>query len=180
MKRIWAWMVYPCIWIIRIAQSRGYGVQSPSDYSLLRTVIREHGDYYSYKRICKDQSSQRCRLGKLYFRLANWLQPHEIVTNDYQSFFQAGCKNAVVSDVPSGTISLMRLVVSGDYRDKMTAVYKHVDEDSVLIVEDIWADFGFWREVVDSPLTSVCFDLYFCGVVFFDKKRYKKLYKVNF
>ncbi|MCR4582360.1 MAG: hypothetical protein K5764_02235 [Prevotella sp.] len=180
MKRIWAWMVYPCVWISRIARSRGYGVQSPSDYSMLRTVIREHGDYYSYKHLCKGQSSHRCRLGKFYFRLANWLQPSEIVTDNFQSFFQAGCKKAVVCDVPSGKISLMRIVVSGDYRNKMKDVYKQVQEDSVLIVEDIWADSRFWKEVVESPLTGVCFDLYFCGVVFFDKKRYKKLYKVNF
>ena len=37
-----------------------------------------------------------------------------------------------------------------------------------------------WRKVVEERPGVVTFDLYYCGLVFFDKKRYKQNYIINF
>ena len=36
------------------------------------------------------------------------------------------------------------------------------------------------KDIVDDDRTGVSFDLYDCGLVFFDKQRYKKNYIINF
>ena len=37
-----------------------------------------------------------------------------------------------------------------------------------------------WKEIVDDDRTGITYDLYDCGIVFFDKKKYKQNYIVNF
>ena len=37
-----------------------------------------------------------------------------------------------------------------------------------------------WRSVVAEMQGVVTFDLYYCGLVFFDKKRFKQNYVINF
>lgn len=62
----------------------------------------------------------------------------------------------------------------------MGYIYNNVDNRSVVIVEGIQRDKDFWSEVVADQRTGVTFDLYYCGLVLFDKKRVKKNYIINF
>jgi hypothetical protein len=39
---------------------------------------------------------------------------------------------------------------------------------------------AFWKEIVSSEQFPTTFDLYYCGIIFFDQKRYKENYIVNF
>jgi hypothetical protein len=39
---------------------------------------------------------------------------------------------------------------------------------------------SFWKKVIADHRTGVSFDLYYCGVIFFDHKMYKRNYIVNF
>jgi hypothetical protein len=55
-----------------------------------------------------------------------------------------------------------------------------VTSDSVLVVEGIQRDKRFWRELISDHRTGITFDLYYCGIVLFDKKRQKKNYIINF
>lgn len=77
-------------------------------------------------------------------------------------------------------IELERLEVFEDYRAKMDMIYNKVDDSSVLVIDKIYRDMDFWHEVEKDSRTSVTFDLYYCGIVFFDMKRHKMNYKVNF
>ena len=43
------WVKRWLIWIYRWRHCRGFGVQSPTDYSFIRYVINEHYPYYAYK-----------------------------------------------------------------------------------------------------------------------------------
>ena len=55
--------------------------------------------------------------------------------------------------------------------------------EALLIVEGIHRSksaLRLWRRMADHPRTSVSFDLYTCGILFFDKKRIKQHYIVNF
>jgi len=38
----------------------------------------------------------------------------------------------------------------------------------------------FWREVAGDERSRITFDLYYCGLVMFDKKRHQMNYIINF
>jgi hypothetical protein len=54
------------------------------------------------------------------------------------------------------------------------------DQQTVLVVEDICRNRPLWQQIARDPRTGTTFDLYYCGIVFFDTKRYKHNYKINF
>jgi len=167
------------VWLRRIGHCRGFGIQSPFDYWLVRYVINEHWPYYQYAELGQNDDKLTRKLGKLYFRLANWRQPELIMSNGFQSYFKAGCNRAkVVTEV--NRLELGRLALEGNYRQMMSSIYNKVDNNSVLVVEHIWQDMGFWNELVADERTGVTFDLYYCGLVFFDKSRHKQNYIINF
>jgi hypothetical protein len=70
--------------------------------------------------------------------------------------------------------------LEGDYRRRLSSIYNKVSDDSVLIVEGIGHDTNFWRELTEDKRVRVTFDLYYCGIVLFDKKRHKQNYIINF
>ena len=79
------------IWLSRIHRCRGFGIQSPTDYAFVRYVVNEHWPYYAYDSL-PDDPWLTSKLGKLYFRLANWRQPTVMLADRYQSYWQAGCR----------------------------------------------------------------------------------------
>ena len=54
------------------------------------------------------------------------------------------------------------------------------DQQTVLVVEDICRNRPLWQQIARDQRTGTTFDLYYCGIVFFDTKRYKHNYKINF
>lgn len=169
--------LYPLIWLSRVFHCRGFGIQSPTDYWIVRYVINEHWPYYIYGDIGKSDAWLKRKLGRLYFRLTNWRQPKVVETDSYQEYFRAGCKNLVFG--PSS--ELVRIDVStGDYKTKFRSIYDKVEDDTVLIIEGINRDKEFWQFVKADKRTSITFDLYYCGLVLFDKKRHKTNYIINF
>ena len=170
------WFTHPFVWLSRIHRCRGFGIQSPTDYWLVKCVINEHWPYYQYSVLGKGDDALKRKLGKLYFRLANWRQPSTIESYGYLDYLQAGCQTATFG--PS--VELIRLELVGDYRSRLLCIYNKVENDTVLVVEDIRRDWGFWREIVSDERTGITFDLYYCGIVLFDKQRYKQNYIINF
>lgn len=66
------------IWLKRCTHCRGFGVQSPSAYRFIRYVINEHYPYYAYEELKEHMnmlSKHQHKLGRLFFRLANFWQP---------------------------------------------------------------------------------------------------------
>ena len=164
------------VWLSRIGHCRGFGIQSPTDYWLVRYVINEHWPYYQYEALGQDDDWLAQKLGRLYFRLANWRQPKVIESTGYQAYLQAGCRRAVFG----ASTELIRLTLEGDYRSRLSHIYNKVEDGTVVIVEGIWRDKDFWREIVNGEQARITFDLYYCGIVLFDRKRHKENYIVNF
>ena len=164
------------VWLKRIGHCRGFGIQSPTDYRLVRYVINEHWPYYQYETLGDGDEWLTRKLGLLYFRIANWRQPHMIESEGFQQYLQAGCWRAKFGD----STELIRLTLEGDYRSRLASIYNNVEENTVLIVETIRKNRTFWREIVNDERTGVTFDLYYCGIVMFDKKRHKQNYIINF
>ena len=164
------------VWLNRIGHCRGFGIQSPTDYWLVRYVFNEHWPYYQYELLGDEDDWLTRKLGLLYFRIANWRQPHVIESDSFMQYLQAGCRDAKFGD----SVELIRLRLVGDCHSRLTAIYNKVVDDTVLIVEAIRKNRTFWREIVNDERTGVTFDLYYCGIVMFDKKRPKQIYLINF
>jgi hypothetical protein len=164
------------VWLRRIGHCRGFGIQSPSDYWLVRYVINEHWPYYQYEILGHDDDWLTRKLGRLCFRIANWRQPTVIESNAYHDYLQAGCRKAVWGE----SSELVVLSLEGDWRSRLSYIYNKVSADSVLIVTGLSKARDVWREIVDDERAVLTFDLYYCGIVLFDKKRNKKNYIVNF
>ena len=169
MNQVKRWFV----WLSRIHRCCGFGIQSPTDYAFVRYVVNEHWPYYAYDQF-KDDDWMRRKLGKLYFRLANWKQPSVMLSDDYEKYWHAGCRKTRFESVVE-TVELVRVDISDGF-----SVLDKCNEHSVLIVEGIYRDWQRWKEWVEDERVGVTFDLYYCGIVFFDKKRYKFYYVINF
>ena len=177
MNRLKRWLV----WLSRIHCCRGFGIQSPTDYAFVRYVVNEHWPYYAYDELHEDDWLRE-KLGQFYLRLANWRQPSIILSDDYQQWWQAGCKKAKCLPLTTHdsrlTIELARIGI--DQWDDFLPQLPHCDQQTVLVVEDIWRNLQRWQQIARDPRTGTTFDLYYCGIVFFDTKRYKHNYKINF
>ena len=172
MQRLW----YFFVWLSRITHCRGFGIQSPADYWLVRYVINEHWPYYQYDTLGLEDDWLTRKLGRLYFRLANWCQPMMIESDDYQEYLQAGCRKAIFGE----STELIRVSLGKMSQNQIVHIYNKVREDSVLIVEKISEYPELWRQMVADKQSVITFDLYYCGIILFNKKRHKQNYIVNF
>ena len=172
------------VWLSRIHRCRGFGIQSPTDYAFVRYVVNEHWPYYAYDELHEDDWLRE-KLGRLNLRLANWRQPSAILSDDYHPWFHAGCRKSVLSPLAScflphasSNVELARISI--DQWDAFIDLLPHCDQQSVVVVEDIWRDPQRWQQIARDARTGTTFDLYYCGIVFFDTKRYKHNYIINF
>ena len=173
------------VWLSRIHHCRGFGIQSPTDYAFVRYVVNEHWPYYAYDQLTADSWLNK-KLGRLYLRLANWRQPHYMLADEYQTWWHAGCKKTQFVSIPSPltahlsplNIELARITIN--HWDSFQSLLSRCDQQTILVVEDIWRNWPLWQQIARDPRTGTTFDLYYCGIVFFDTKRYKHNYKINF
>ena len=188
------------VWLRRSRHSRGFGVQSPWAYRFIRYVVNEHYPYYAYddlSRLYEGYPKQIQKLCRLYFRIANFWQAEQAldysaasetdVNRLYGTFMKRGCNKLEVVLVRHAadfsSVRLMRLSVEGDYRQVFEKAVSLANASTMIIVEQIKRDKEsrtFWKSIVDDPRCISTFDLYYCGIIFFDKKRYKENYVVNF
>ena len=185
-------------WLRRIKYCRGFGVQSPSAYRFIRYVINEHYPYYAYDELRKElprlDSLTRKRM-ELYFRVANfrqaslWLDFCE--RNDViATYVGRGCHATQVRRITDlqqitadARIEVLRICPTAGSEAVLEAALQQTDDRTLFIIEDIgYNDTAkrMWQKLLESDLTSVSYDLYYLGIAFFDRKRYKANYVVNF
>lgn len=165
------------VWLSRINHCRGFGIQSPTDYWMVRYVINEHWPYYAYERLGKGDDWLTSKLGRLYFRLANWRHPSTVLRDRYAAYWQAGCQRVQLADDVQ-RVELVRLEADDVQRYEQLAA--RCDDQSVVVVEGIGRNDVLWRKVVADSRATVTYDLYYCGIALYDSKRIKQHYKVNF
>lgn len=175
----------------RLPQTFGFGVHSPSAYYFIKYVINEKCPFYSYDLLNNtfiDLPINDIRLYQLYFRLVNYIQPHSWIdltshSNITSKFVTAGKKQinyqfiSDVSEIHSFDIALV------DEFDELQIkkLIGSAKKDSLLIIEHIYTSKekkSFWKRIIQDNRVSVTFDLYECGLVFFDdrpKNHYKLL-----
>ena len=185
-------------WLRRIKYCRGFGVQSPSAYRFIRYVINEHYPYYAYDELRKElprlDSLTRKRM-ELYFRISNyrqaslWLdfcEPNDVIA----TYVGRGCHATQVRRITDlrqitadDRIEVLRICPTAGSEAVLEAALQQADDHTLFIIEDIgYNDTAkrMWQTLLESDITSVSYDLYYLGIAFFDRKRYKNNYIVNF
>ena len=192
------WFKRSMVFMRRFKHSRGFGIQSPSAYRFDREVINAHHPDVAYgglKQAFPHEDRLTLKLARLYFRIAHATQARQWALcthrNDvYRAYIQAGCRMASLVDVDEvGEVdkvaaSDVLVMTMEDNRWRMCQAFvSRAHERSMLIVEGIYASKKAkmrWRELVNDERTGVAFDLYDCGIIFFDHTKSKQVYIINF
>lgn len=197
-------LIREMIWLSRIGCCRGFGIQSPWAYSLVRYVINEHYPYYAYECLAKDfpeADAVRRKMGEFFLRLANHAQPEMVVAVGFddedmkrdEAYFRAGCNTlrwmgVRPSDVDSALKTLenasgaLILHVNATAIDAecLAEAVKRLRTGDFVVVDRLNYNKAIWHDVVGRLQDIVSFDMYYCGLVYVDPKRYKQNYKINF
>ncbi|MGN1376504.1 MAG: hypothetical protein ACI4V5_08110 [Prevotella sp.] len=193
------------VWLGRIDKCRGFGIQSPWAYAMATNVINNHSraDVYDVLgRKFHNAGVINRRLCELMYRLADELQPSVIVNIDSEHimsgvYLQAGCPtsryeviNEDSPDLNAGSVlsqekALILCHIKGchDIAHDVTLLSEYVNDGSAIMIEGIndnKKNRDAWADIVENMPNVVTFDLYYCGLIFFDKKRYKQNYIINF
>ena len=143
--------------MLRMPRTRGFGVQSPTAYSFLRKVVNEKGFLRNYRQIHSDFSSypqDDSKQKRLLFRIRT-VYPHVV------------------------ELSASSLLQNEDFQQFL----RNVSADTVLVVIDINLDAEYrkvWMRLVADDRTVLTFNLVDCGIVFFDKTKFKQNFNVNY
>lgn len=181
------------IWIYRWRHCRGFGVQSPTDYSFIRYVINEHYPYYAYKDLAEKFPHLNHILRKkaeLLFRVANYIQSSSALIlseyDVYKYYITSGCrKTSVGYEFNYGCQDDRNLIVvsvSFISEDMLKEVVSHLQYGQILVIDDIDTRCGrrLWKDIINNDRTTITFDLYYIGIVMNVVNRYKHDYVVNF
>lgn len=182
------------VWAGRIGRCRGFGVQSPWAYRMVRYVINEHWPYYAYAPLAARFPGEGVigrRVCELCLRLANRLQPRKValygIDGDAIScYIQAGCRRAECAKAGADGVAEADFAViapADGFGGAFGGMCAAARDGSAAMLLDIRRDKAMrrlWRSVAEETQGVVTFDLYYCGLVFFDKKRYKQNYIINF
>ena len=167
------------VWLSRIHRCQGFGIQSPTDYSFVRDVVNEHRPYYAYSEVGQGDRWLRRKLGRLYLRLANYVQPNIIIDlAGYADYLHAGCRKASICQSASHTNGSLLVIARPD--DVHHDLLACCNPKTMLVVEGIAKHRQQWKTVMQWPAVSVTFDLYYCGIATFNPKRAKENHIVNF
>ena len=182
------------VWLRRIDKCQGFGVQSPSAYRFIRQVINCHTLYPAYSVLEEAQKLNRVerKLGRLFYRLscevgqATWYMLPQTPCLPY--YIRCVEQANHLSDV-GGARELQAegrrvLLVDGGTAQAaaVDAFMADAREGDLLVMLDIRAhrsNHSEWLRWAADRRCSVGFDLYYCGILFFDK-RFKQTYVVNF
>lgn len=159
-------------WCRRFRHRCGYGVHSPSDFFLITFVIYEQAPYYAFaslhhlRRVVSHLPHYREKVDRFLFRLANYLQPVNIVEVGTGSglttrYIAEACpKSSVLTISDMREESVERIFssqsnityLSGNAVDKMEQVLSTAKAPLDLIHV---ADIPDYREVVEKILPFV-------------------------
>jgi hypothetical protein len=192
----------------RCGYCRGFGVQSPSAYAFIRYVINEHYPYYAYQEL-KERlvhlDRRQHKLGRLLLRLANFWQPEISICNDslFEDYLLAGCRKVkwVELEHPIQTDYLLlkdnlllneawgkkRMMVINLEKMGMKEVRTQVlplcdDQTMLVLLGNLYREKRGeeWLHLQESDYCGITYDLYSLGIIFFDKKKFKQHYRMNF
>ena len=183
-------------WLRRCGCSRGFGVQSPSAYAFIRHVINEHYPYYAYRELLvrlAHLDKREHKTGRLLLRLANFWQPEYSIVNEHRfdEYLHAGCwkmkrieiGNQLMKDARGKKRMMVIDLAKMGMKEVMENVLPLCDEQTMLVLlGNLYREKQGeeWHQLQESDYCGITYDLYSLGIIFFDKKKFKQHYRMNF
>lgn len=184
--------------ICRLHHLKGFGIQSPWAFKMVNDVINCHTPFSYAPKISShfghiDIHTQR--LGRLFYRLSLHIGPtvwhFSTFFNDlYSHYVRLGSHSSTCLSLQDGmnvssSLNCQVLVVSPDMplaQDLMDGFVSLCSSECILIVLDIHKTSKhrkLWYELIANPKAGVSFDLFVCGLIFFDHTKSKQNYTIN-
>lgn len=149
----------------RWSRTRGFGVQSPTDYRFLREVIRGRSDGQKHSFLsCRSFEEKK---EALIQRLEQYVAAHSVPSAD----------NPV-----NGHPELVTISLSDCSKEKVEMSLADIKENTILVVENINHDnqtHTLWQSIVADQRARTTYDLYYLGLALFEPKLTKMHYCVN-
>lgn len=186
--------------IRRTGSSRGFGIQSPSDYSFVCDIVNCHYPYYAYsdlRQATTGISKKERKKAELLFRIANFLQPDTTINLGmeqwYETYISRACKKTRIynsneiccqnenKQAKDARHCLMLISCKLPYDEQIYGRY--MTDGTILIADGINTDNKArqqWEAIAKSSHSTLVFDLYDIGIVIADTKRSKTTYKINY
>jgi hypothetical protein len=129
-----------------------------------------------------DDDWHKRKLGQLYFRLANFLQPSDIIDLvGAGEYVKTACPKARIMSHQTKLdekteIALALVPIQTEYQQ----LFQLCSDKSVVVFENIYQQPALWHCIEYDSRVRVTFDLYYCGIVFFDKSKSPHNYIINF
>ena len=174
----------------------GFGVQSPFAYRFVREVVRPSAALCRLNLPLKaypETDAERLSLLSLYARIACWKGPCAWAVAVYQfdlcrDFILAASPKSTVIDavygyekVPVASADALIMTLESNWQDIYETFAGHAHAASLLVIEDIHATkaaLTIWQSVVADSRVSLTFDLFSCGIVFFDATKSHANYRI--
>ncbi len=143
-------------YLCRMPRTKGFGVQSPTAYSFLRQVV-----------------SESCFLKNLSSEIERASYPR-LVSRRERFLYRLRYRYPQV-----------QVLEADEWLDsyKRNELFSLQGVDSVIVLLDVDRDvetMGAWKALLEDERCVLTFDMIDCGVVFFDKTKYKQHFLVNY
>lgn len=153
-------------WLPRKWRSRGFGVQSPSDYYFLRHVLRQPLPYYGYGPSTPFQ--------RLCLRLANYTQAEAAFVSaecqEARAYVSRGCRKTVIATTADGC----GLCITGSYLS-----LDRLPQRAVIVVAGIDNEAKqAWCQMTKDARATIVFEALHTGIIIADSARYRQYYKI--
>lgn len=173
--------------IFRLPCSHGFGIQSPFAFNFVTKVVRGKAvdSQFEVKSLSKDDrkiASLCSRIMRAYdynsyyemldssVSFASFMNNDHLVNYTHHKDASVKIDFAVVD---------LRIAAADDVEN----VIQRMDSHSCLLLLHLYErkeTLSLWRKCAADVRTGVSFDMYSCGALFFDKKLYKRLYKIYY
>lgn len=166
--------------ITRLRHTKGYGVQSPTDYHFIKDIINQKLPYYQYKQL-KTTNRKKRKINQLLLRLANFCQPENILnqTDDTLAtkYMEAGCKKAKTTKQNENKKTIILTTIK---LINHNTIYT-IAPQSIIIVEDINKNKQtkqHWNNITTNNNITTTYDTPQIGIIITGKRQYPKHYKI--
>lgn len=145
----------PARWLHR----RGFGVQSPWAYEIVRDALFDTNHFYAFDKLNGDSMDEQL------FRLVHKARPNSVYLIDTRP----KSVDYVRAARASANIVVLKVILLENLPE--------FAQDSCVIVENIdKANTAVWQSFVKSPIVTTSFEMRTRGIAFFDKARQKQNY----